>query len=158
VLAVLTGRTDRLVQLLERDRGLAKRRFPEIDFGGTAYRRMTLRGGTLLHVAAEYGNVAAARLLLDFGAHVDARVESDAGGLGGQTPLFHAVSQFSDWGLAVTRLLLSYGANLGIRARLPGHYERPDEVVECTPLGYARRFPGTENQTIKLLRSAGAVE
>jgi ankyrin repeat protein len=158
VLAVLSGRIDRLARFLESDPALAKRRFPDLDFGTTANRRLTLRGGTLLHVAAEYGNEAAARLLLEFGANVNARVELDAAGLGGQTPLFHAVSQYSDWGLPVARLLVAWGADLQLRARLPGQYERPDEVVECTPLGYARRFPGTESQTILFLRGAGAVE
>ena len=100
VLAVLSGRIDRLVQLLESDPGLARRRFPDLDFGTTANRRLTLRGGTLLHVAAEYGNVAAARLLLEFGANVNARVEADAAGLGGQTPIFHAVSQYRGLGTA----------------------------------------------------------
>ena len=80
VLAVLSGRIDRLAQLLESDPALARRRFPDLDFGTTANRRLTLRGGTLLHVAAEYGNVAAARLLLEFGANVNARVELDAAG------------------------------------------------------------------------------
>ena len=158
VLAVLSGRNDRLVQFLESDPGLAKRRFPDLDFGTTANRRLTLRGGTLLHVAAEYGNEAAARLLLEFGANVNARVELDAAGIGGQTPIFHAVSQYADWGLAVARLLVAWGADLRAPARLPGHYERPEEVVECTPLGYARRFPGTDSQTIHFLRGAGAVE
>jgi hypothetical protein len=158
VLAVLSGRMDRLVQLLESDPPLAKRRFPDLDFGATAYRRMTLRGGTLLHVAAEYGNAAAARLLLEFGANVNARVELDSAGIGGQTPIFHAVSQFRDWGLPVARLLAAHGADLRLRARLPGHYDQPGEVVEGTPLAYARRFPGTENQTLRFLRGAGAAE
>jgi ankyrin repeat protein len=158
VLAVLSGRMDRLVQLLESDPALAKRRFPDLDFGATAYRRLTLRGGTLLHVAAEYGNVAAARLLLEFGASVNARVELDGAGLGGQTPIFHAVSQFRDWGLGVAQLLVAHGADLTMRARLPGHYEQPGEIVDSAPLGYARRFPGTESQTLQFLRGAGAVE
>jgi ankyrin repeat protein len=133
-------------------------RFPEQDFGATGYRRLTLRGGTLLHVAAEYGNVAAARLLLEFGANVNARAETDGAGVGGQTPMFHAVSQFADWGLDVARLLVAYRADMSMRARLPGHYERPEEVVECTSLGYAQMFPGTKNQTVEFLRSTGARE
>jgi hypothetical protein len=28
--------------------------------------------------------------------------------------------------------------------------------VECTPLGYARLFPGTENKTVAFLIEAGA--
>jgi ankyrin repeat protein len=158
VFEVVRGRVDRLLQLLESDPSLVRRRFPELDFGSTAYRGLTLRGGTLLHVAAEYGNVAAARLLLDFGANVNARVETDAAGLGGQTPIFHAVSQFQDWGLPVARLLADRGADMRVRANLPGHYERPDELVDCTPHGYARRFPGGSNRTLEFLRSIRALE
>jgi len=45
---------------------------------------------------------------------------------------------------------------LSIRARLPGHYDRPEEVVECSPLGYALLFPGQENKTVAFLRDHGA--
>jgi len=38
---------------------------------------------------------------------------------------------------------------------LPGHYERLEEVVECTPLEYALLFPGVEGKTVKLLRERG---
>lgn len=82
----------------------------------------------------------------------------DPAGLGGQTPIFHAVTQFYDWGFPVAQLLVDRGADLSLRAKLPRHYERPDEVVECTPLGYAQLFPGVENRTVKLLRERGAVE
>lgn len=156
VLEILRGRTEKLAELLTSDPGLAHRRFPELDWGSTAYRRLTLRGATLLHVAAEYGSLDAARMLLDSGADVNARAEVDAAGVGGQTPLFHAVSQFMDWSLAVARLLAQRGADLGVRALLPGHYEQPEEFVECTALGYALRFPGTESQTLEFLRASGA--
>jgi hypothetical protein len=58
----------------------------------------------------------------------------------------------------VAQLLVERGADLSIRAKLPGAYERPGEVVECTPLGYALRFPGGEGKTVTLLREHGAVE
>ena len=61
-------------------------------------------------------------------------------------------------GLPVVQLLIDRGADLSVRARIPGHYEQPGEVVECTPLAYARRFPGTDNKTVALLRQRGADE
>jgi hypothetical protein len=42
----------------------------------------------------------------------------------------------------MTKLLLDHGADLSIRVKLPGHYERPDETVECTPPEYGELFPG----------------
>ncbi len=109
-------------------------------------------------MAAEYGNLEAAMLLLDRGADVNARATVNEAGVGGQTAIFHAVTQFGDWGLGVSQLLVERGADLSVRVKLPGHYERPDEVVECTPLGYALRFPGTHNRAVMLLRERGAVE
>jgi ankyrin repeat protein len=136
------------------------RQFDELDFGATAQRRLTLRGGTLLHVAAEYGKVEAARLLIDRGADVNARATVNDSGVGGQTPIFHAVTQFYDWGFPVAQLLVETGADLSVRAKLPGHYEQPDEIVECTPLGYALLFPGgpEESKSALLLRAHGVSE
>lgn len=92
------------------------------------------------------------------GAEVNARATVEAG-IGGQTAIFHSVTQFGDDGLKVTQLLLERGADLSLRVKLPGSYERPGEIVECTPLGYALRFGG-ERQTsiVALLREWGAVE
>jgi ankyrin repeat protein len=92
-----------------------------------------------------------AALLIDRGASVNVRATVDQAGVGGQTPIFHAVTQFRDYGLPVTRLLLERGADLSVRVRLPGHYENPGEVVECTPLEYAERFPGKELPNEKAL-------
>jgi ankyrin repeat protein len=156
VLEILRGRVDRLRELLDADPGLVNRRFRELDFGNSGSRSLTLRGGSLLHVAAEYGNVEAAQVLLERGADVHARAEIDEAGVGGQTPLFHAVSQFFDFGLPMVEFLVNRGADLSVSARIPGHYERPGEVVECTPFQYGRLFPGGENKTTSFLRTAGA--
>jgi hypothetical protein len=158
VLDMLRGRLDRLAEHLNADPALIHRRFPELDCGSTGARRLLLQGATLLHVAAEFGCLEAANFLLDYGAQVDSRAALDAAGVGGQTAIFHSVSQFDDRGLPVTRLLLDRGADLSVRVKLPGHYERPDEVVECTPLGYALRFPGVEGKTVELLRERGGAE
>jgi hypothetical protein len=158
VLDMLRNRLDLLAAHLDADPALVHRRFAQLDFGATGARRLTLRGATLMHVAAEYGNLEAATLLLDRGADINARAMEDELGIGGQTPIFHAVTQYSDWGLPVAQFLVKRGADLSLRAKLPGHYERPSEVVECTPLGYAQRFPGQENKTVALLREQGAPE
>ena len=163
VLDTMVDRAERLAGELDRNPALVVERFAELDCGSTGARRLLLRGGTLLHVAAEYGSAAAARLLLDRGAAVNAPATIDEKGMGGQTAIFHSVTQFGDWGLEVTRLLLQRGANLTVRARVPGHYERPDEVLECTPLGYALRFPneespGSNENTVRLLREYDAAE
>jgi ankyrin repeat protein len=160
VLDVMCGRLDRLAEQLDANPALVHRRFPELDFGATGMRRLSLRGTTLLHVAAEYGNVEAARLLIDRGADVNAPAEIDEAGVGGQTPIFHAVTQFENWGLQVAQLLVDRGADVSVRVKLPGQYDRPEEVVECTPLGYALRFPtkGSENKAVNLLRERGAGE
>ncbi|OLD83237.1 MAG: hypothetical protein AUF67_01520 [Acidobacteria bacterium 13_1_20CM_58_21] len=65
----------------------------------------------------------------------NARATVDESGIGGQTALFHAVTQFGDCGLLAAQLLMDHGAYLSVRVRLPRHYERPGEIVECTPLG-----------------------
>ncbi len=159
VLDLLRGRLDNLAALLDDEPTLVSKRFAELDFGTTGGRLLTLRGATLLHVAAEYNSLAGVALLLDRGADVNARTTVDDAGVGGQTALFHSVTQFDDGGLPVTQLLLERGADLTVRAKVPGHYERPGEIVECTALEYALLFGSPpERQTITLLRQRGAVD
>lgn len=146
VLDLLRGRLDRLAEQIDADSGLVSTRFSELDCGQTGGRNLLLQGGTLLHVAAEYGNPGAVALLLDRGADVNARATVDAAGVGGQTAIFHAATQFDDAGLSVTQLLIERGADLAIRVTLPGDYERPGEIVECTALGYALLFGGPASE------------
>jgi ankyrin repeat protein len=159
VLQLLRGRLDSLAEQIDADPSLVGRRFPELDCGMTGGRALTLQGGTLVHVAAEYGCLAAVALLLERGADVNARATVDAAGVGGHTAIFHAVTQFDDGGLPITQLLIERGADLAIRVKLPGDYEGPGEIVECTALGYALLFGGPrQRRTVTLLRERGAVE
>ena len=88
---------------------------------------------------------------------MNARASVDEAGTGGQTPIFHAATQ-GDGGLPVTQLLLERRADLSVRVKVPGSYERPGEIVECTPLGYAALFGGAYSRTVALLREWGGVE
>lgn len=162
VLDVVRRPLDRLAEHLNSDPQLVHRRFPELDCGSTGGRRLLLQGATLLHVAAEFGALDAARLLLDRGADVNARATVNDAGVGGQTAIFHAATQFGDDGLPMVQWLVEHGADLTVRAKIPGHYDRPDEVVECTPLGYARLFvnepPAGDGSTVAFLRERGGIE
>jgi ankyrin repeat protein len=151
MLDILRGDVESLKHRLQADPSLIHKRFDELDFGSSGRRAMNLRGGTLLHVAAEYGNVEAARALVECGADVNARASVDERGVGGQTPIFHAVTQFGDWGYAVAKYLVDCGADLTLRVKLPGHYDQPEEIVECTAREYATLFPGGENKCLSLL-------
>ena len=158
VFAVLRGHVDELRELLDADPALIHRRFSELDFGTTAARGLTLRGCTLLHVAAEFQRLDAATVLLERGADVNAKATLDEAGVGGQTPIFHAATQYDDAGLPLVRLLIDRGADLTIRAKLPGPYEEPGATVERTPLGYAILFPGDQGPTSAYLRERGGME
>ena len=159
VFELLSDRLDDLSRHIEADPAIVNLRFPELDCGMTGGRALSLRGGTLLHVAAEYGSASGATLLLDRGADVNARATVDDNGVGGHTPLFHAVTQFDDAGLGVARVLLERGADLALRAKVPGGYDRLGEIVECTALGYATKFGGpADRRTVTMLRERGAVE
>jgi hypothetical protein len=71
------------------------------------------------------GQTEVGGLLLDLGADVNARATVDSAGIGGQTAIFHAVTQREDAGLPIARVLLQQGADLSVRVKVPGHYERP---------------------------------
>ncbi len=151
MLAIIRHQLDELMKLLDQDPSLLFQRFPSWDFGTTAGRMLTLQGATLLHLAAEYGNLKAAALLLDRGADVNATAGVNQAGVGGQTAVFHAATQVADRGLAIVQLLTGRGADLKLRARIPGHYEKPGEMVECTPLEYALLFPGDHGPVSRFL-------
>jgi len=141
VLSILRGRTDELAGILDADPALIHCRYPGLDCGQSGGRLLTLRGATLLHVAAEYGFFDATRLLLDRGADVNARAAIDSNGVGGQTPIFHALTHFKGMNPEVAQLLIDRGADLTVRARVPGHYERPGELLHVSAAEYAALFP-----------------
>jgi ankyrin repeat protein len=100
-----------------------------------------LIGASLLHVAAEFGNVRVARILLERGADMDARASFDEYGLNGHTPLFHTVNSHDNRAKPLLDLLLDAGARPDIR--LEGitwgkGFEWETTCFDVTPISYAQ--------------------
>ena len=100
-----------------------------------------LDGASLLHVAAEYGNVNAVRVLIEAGAEVDARAAVDAHGLNGHTPLFHTVNSAWNRSAPILEALLDAGAAADIH--LAGitwgrGFEWETTCFDVTPISYAQ--------------------
>jgi ankyrin repeat protein len=128
-----------------------------------------LAGASLLHVAAEYGHLHAARFLLEKGAEVDARAAVDESGLNGHTPLFHTVNSNENRSEPVMRLLLEAGARGDVL--LPGitwgrGFEWETTCFDVTPVSYAQlgllpqmhRREGDVYANVKLLLEAAGRE
>jgi ankyrin repeat protein len=100
-----------------------------------------LIGASLLHVAAEFGHMRAARVLLEMGADVNARAAIDEYGLNGHTPLFHTVNSAWNRSAPLMRLLLDAGASVDTRlAGLTWGKGMPWETTlfDVTPVSYAQ--------------------
>jgi hypothetical protein len=100
-----------------------------------------LIGASLLHVAAEFGNARAARVLIDMGADVNARAAFDEHGLNGHTPLFHTVNSNDNRSAPILKALLEAGATPDLR--LHGitwgqGFEWETTCFDVTPISYAQ--------------------
>lgn len=96
---------------------------------------------SLLHIAAEYGNVAAARTLIELGADVNATASLNEFGLNGHTPIFHTVNSNRNRSAPIMHLLLEAGAKCG--DRLDGvewgkGYPWETTFFDVTPISYAQ--------------------
>jgi ankyrin repeat protein len=101
----------------------------------------SLVGASLLHVAAEYGNLRAARALIESGADVNATAAFDEFGLNGHTPLFHAVNSIGNRSEPIMRLLLASGARTDVHLRgitWGKGYEWETTFFDVTPVSFAQ--------------------
>lgn len=182
VMALHRGRLDLLEEHLRRDPDLLGRRFaweeifpPEMGCHDEvlATHGTPLRGTTLLHICADYGEMEIARRLLDRGADVNVRATVDEDGFGGHTALFSTVvSQANFWmkhysrepEAWFTKLFLEHGAEVNVRASLrkelhPG-YEIPGmfEYRDVTPVSWGERFHFKKlvnEKALELIRERG---
>ncbi len=163
-MALHRGRIDLLEGHLRRDPGLLRRTFafeeiypPEMGCHDEilATHGTPLAGTTLLHMAADYGELEIAGWLLQQGMEPDVPAAVDAEGFGGHTALFSAVvSQTNIWmnhrgevpEAPFTQLLLDHGANPNAQASLrkqlhPGYgIEGMHVYRDVTPMGWGEAF------------------
>ena len=100
-----------------------------------------LVGASLLHVAAEFGNLKAARALVEMGADVNARAAFDAHGLNGHTPIFHTVNSNGNRSAPILDLLLEAGArpDVSLQGITWGlGFEWETTFFDVTPISYAQ--------------------
>lgn len=98
-------------------------------------------GVSLLHVAAEYGNLNAARALIESGADVNATADVTEHGLNGHTPLFHTVNSNANRSEPIMRLLLKAGARSDLRVHgieWGKGFEWETTFFDVTPISYAQ--------------------
>jgi hypothetical protein len=135
LLAVLTDKPAKLEKLLKADQAIIYKTY---NLYNNTYTPLT--GGTLMHFAAEYNSLACAKILLQFGANINARAAVDEHGFGGHTPIFHTVNQNSNNSAAVMHFLLENKADLSITVKgiIWGKgYEWETFIPAVNPLSYA---------------------
>lgn len=129
----------------------------KVDFLGAF---TSCRGVTALHVCAEFNCVDCARVLIENGADVNAVAQCDSDGMGGQTPIFHAVNSILNYCRPVMELLVDAGADLQVEVKslLWGECMSWETVLcDVTPVSYAqcglyRQFHRREEDVYSNLR------
>jgi hypothetical protein len=99
-----------------------------------------LTNGTLLHFCAEYNSIACAKLLVQYGADVNAQAGLDEHGFGGHTPIFHTVNQNSHNSATMLHFLLEHKVNLThtVKGLIWGKgYEWETFIPAVNPISYA---------------------
>lgn len=132
ILAIHRGDAHQLGELIERNPDLVNQRFRDMPYGN-----ILLSGATLLHCAVEFGEPECAAELIKRGADLNACAEV-IDGIGGQTPIFHAIATNQGDNLSIFKYLIQHHGPK-IDRSIQATWRRPGEVqdVPMTPLEYA---------------------
>jgi hypothetical protein len=142
ILALHRGDAGTLSKLIDADPLLPRHRFPTMRYG---HGNMRLDGATLLHCAVEYGELDCIDLLLDRWMEPNAQA-AIINGIGGQTPIYHAIATNQGKNLYTLEHLvkrLGYAIE-GVRIRAT--FRVYDVVFDTplTPLEYAEKVSGED--------------
>ena len=136
LLSVFIDDAEKLEELIQAAPSIVHKTY---DLYNNTYTPLT--GGTLLHFCAEYNSVACAKVLIKYGADINAKAGIDKHGFGGHTPIFHTVNQNSNNSAAMMHLLLDYSADLTITVKglIWGRgYEWETFIPSVNPISYAK--------------------
>ncbi|HEV7299041.1 MAG TPA: ankyrin repeat domain-containing protein [Tepidisphaeraceae bacterium] len=141
VLAIHRGDAKQLADLLNADRALISKRITDMPHGN-----IRLAGATLLHCAVEFGEIECCEELLKRYADVNARADM-IDGVGGQTPIFHAINTNGDRNLYMLEYLaarVGQHIDMSVRATWRGHAgwavrDFDPTRTPMTPLEYAEK-------------------
>lgn len=139
LLAIHRGDAAQLAKLIENDRSLLRQTFPNMPYGNIA-----LRGSTLLHCAVEFGEIDCIEAIMglrrDWG---DVNMNSKADmidGIGGQTPVYHAINTNGDRNFYTLEYLLAHhgqSIDMGVKATWRAYGN--EQATPLTPLEYAEK-------------------
>jgi hypothetical protein len=135
LLAVLANDAYRLEEIVKADPGIVHKTFSRFNNTFTP-----LAGATLLHYCAEYNHVQAAKVLVRYGADINAPAAVDENGFGRQTPIFHTVCQNLNNSEEMLHYLLGLSADLSMTVKgvIWGKgYEWETFIPAVNPISYA---------------------
>jgi hypothetical protein len=157
LLAVLTDDAGKLEEVVKNDPAIVSKTYSLFN---NTYTPLT--GATLLHFCAEYNGLACAKVLVKYGADINAKAGLDEYGFGGHTPIFHTVNQNCNNSADMLHFLLDNSADLTITIKglIWGRgYEWETFIPAVNPLSYAmmgllpqmHRNPKTVAEVVSLL-------
>lgn len=134
LLAVLLDDEDALERQLQKDPAALQKEY-SLRCAYTPLHKVSL-----LHICAEFNQVAAAKVLVKHGVAINAKAGVDENGFGGQTPVFHTVNQNNNQSADMLHFLLEQKADLLLS--VPGliwgrGYEWETFIPAVNPLSYA---------------------
>jgi hypothetical protein len=135
LLAVLSHDADKLATIFEHDRTKVSATYSLFN---NTYTPLT--GGTLMHFCAEYNSLDCAKILVKYGADVNAKNAVDEYGFGGHTPIFHTVNQNGNSSADMLNFLLENSADLTLTVKglIWGKgYEWETFIPAVNPVSYA---------------------